>query len=231
MSGFVHVDRRRQPVGRRHRPRRPAAHRRQRLLALRHLDEGHRHRRAGLGRPHERLHGAGRQPRRLRRCRRRARRFDLRGAAVRARHGREPRRRLHREADAGRAQGRAPCAVRAGRPRRRRSIRPSSGATARPASSTISTSTTPGPIDGTHAAHPSAPFGDLRPLRAVGDPPRRGDRHLRHPRRRREAARSRISTTSCSSAPRSAAIRSKAIARSAAPTSGSAPATPRSRST
>ena len=46
MSGFVHVDGRRQPVGRRHRPRRPAPHRRQRRLALRHLDEGHRHRRA-----------------------------------------------------------------------------------------------------------------------------------------------------------------------------------------
>ena len=231
MSGFVHVDGRRQPVGRRHRPRRPAPHRRQRLLALRHLDEGHRHRRAGLGRPHERLHGAGRQPRRLRRRRRCARRFDLRGAAVRARRGREPRRRLHREADEGRAQGRAARAASSGPASTGRSIRPSSGATARPASSTISTSTTPGPTDGTHAAHPAAPLGHLRPLHAVGNPPRRGDRHLRHPRRRREAASCRISTISCSSAPRSAATRSKAIARSAAPTSGSAPASPRSRST
>ena len=36
-------------------------------------------------------------------------------------------------------------------------------------------------------AHDAAQVGDLRRLHAVGDPPRRGDRHLRHPRRRRQA--------------------------------------------
>ena len=44
------------------------------------------------------------------------------------------------------------------------------------------------------------------------------------------SARYRISTTCCSSAPRSRAIRSKAIARNATPPSSSAPASPRSRS-
>ena len=42
-------------------------------------------------------------PHRPRRCRRGARRFALRGQALRARRGDEPRRRLHREADARRA--------------------------------------------------------------------------------------------------------------------------------
>ena len=94
---------RRQPVCRRHRPRRAARHRGQRLVALRHLDEGHRHRRARQYRPHVGLHGAVGQPRRARRRRRRARRFHLRGAALRARRGEEPRRRLHREGDARRS--------------------------------------------------------------------------------------------------------------------------------
>ncbi len=116
MSGFVHVTGdASQSAGATGRGG-AAPHRRQRLVALRHLDEGHRHRREGLGRAYERVHGAGRQSRRVRRCRRCARRFDLRGAAVRARHGQEPRRRLHREADAGRAQARActRCSDRAG---------------------------------------------------------------------------------------------------------------------
>jgi hypothetical protein len=75
-------------------------------LALRHFDEGHRHRRARQHRPHVRLHGAiratwwccgdagealGDSP--------------LRGAAVRARFGQEPGRRLHRKGDAARASG------------------------------------------------------------------------------------------------------------------------------
>ena len=71
--------------GRRHRLRRPAGDRRQCVGALRHLDEGHRHRGEGLGRAHVGLHGAGRQPGGARRCRRGARRLDLRGAALRAR--------------------------------------------------------------------------------------------------------------------------------------------------
>ena len=62
--------------------------RRQCVGALRHLDEGHRHRGEGLGRPHVGVHGAGRQSGRARRRRRGARRFHLRGAALRARRGR-----------------------------------------------------------------------------------------------------------------------------------------------
>ena len=105
--GRDHRQRRRQPVCRRHRPRRAAGHRGQCLVALRHLDEGHRHRRARQYRPHVGLHGAVRQSGGAGRCRRCARRFHLRGAAVRARQGQEPRRRLHREGDAARASGAA----------------------------------------------------------------------------------------------------------------------------
>ena len=96
-----------QPVGRRHRPWRPARHRRRRGGALRHLDEGRRHRRRRQRRPHVGIHGAGGLAGRLRQCRRCARRFALRGEAVRARQGEEPRRRLHREGDAAGAS-RAP---------------------------------------------------------------------------------------------------------------------------
>ena len=55
--------------------------------ALRHLDEGHRHRRGRQRRPDERVHGPGRPPGRLRRRRARPRRLGLRGPAVRPRHG------------------------------------------------------------------------------------------------------------------------------------------------
>ena len=69
-------------------------------LALRHLDEGYRHRR-------ERQRSAimsafmaqARQSGRSRRRGRSAGRLALRGAALRARRGQEPRRRLHRERD------------------------------------------------------------------------------------------------------------------------------------
>ena len=91
-----------------------------------------------------------------------------------------------------------------------------------------------GPIDGAPRAAGSTRRRAIRrpstSYSIVGDPPRRGDRHLRHSRRSARSARSRISTISCSSAPRSAAIRSKAIARNAAPMSCSARASPRSRS-
>ena len=103
MSGHGRRRRQREPVGGRDRPRRPRRRPRRRLGALRHLDEGRRHRRARLGRPHERVHGPEGPPRRLRRRRRRARRLDLRGAPLRARHRREPRRRLRREGAARRA--------------------------------------------------------------------------------------------------------------------------------
>ena len=172
------------------------------------------------------------QPRRLRRRRRRARRFDLRGAALRPRRGREPRRRLHREADEGRAHAGAPRASSRRPASTAQSIRPSSGATARPASSTISTSTTPEPIDGRDAPHRTrAASRDLRRLHALRDPPRRGDRHLRHPRRRREAEAAAFrrpplprrldQPLSARRLPREMRHRRR----------GSAPATPRSRST
>ncbi len=70
-------------VRRRDRPWRPARGRGRRCRALRHLDEGHRHRRRRVGRPHERVHGAERAPGGLRRCRRSPRRLDLRGAHLR----------------------------------------------------------------------------------------------------------------------------------------------------
>ena len=108
---------------------------------------GARYRGERLGRPHVGLHGAGRQPGGARRCRRGAGRFHLRGAAVCARHGRKPRRRLRREGDARRAQGRAAQAARCGRARRRGRSSRSSAATARRASSITSTSTTSGPTD------------------------------------------------------------------------------------
>ena len=57
-----------------------------RVLALWHLDEGRRHRRARIRRSHERLHGPEGSPAGVRRRRRRAGRLDLRGAALRARH-------------------------------------------------------------------------------------------------------------------------------------------------
>ncbi len=136
-----------QPVCGRHRPRRAAGDRGQRLVALRHLDEGHRYRGAGQYRPHVGVHGPVGRPGGARRRRRRARRFDLRGAAVRARQGQEPRRRLHRQGDAPRAHCRA---ARTARPCRdhRREGRRNSPATVRPARSTISTSTTPKPTEG-----------------------------------------------------------------------------------
>ena len=77
-------------VRRRHRARRPAGDRGRRRCALRHLDEGRRHRRRRQRRPHERVHGAGRAAGRLRRRRRGARRLDLRGPHLRARR-RSPR--------------------------------------------------------------------------------------------------------------------------------------------
>ena len=113
------------------------------VLALRHLDEGRRHRRARVGRAHERLHGPEGPPAGVRRRRRRAGRLDLRGAALRARRGRRPRRRLHREGAARRA--RAPRFGRCSSGRASTtSIPPSSAATDRRASSTTSRSTTPG---------------------------------------------------------------------------------------
>ena len=109
-------------------------------LALRHLDEGDRHRGARKHRAHVGLHGAGGQPRRVRRRGRGAGRQPLRGAPFRARIGQKPWRRLRGKGECGRntwsflptcwsAADATPG------PR-------SSAVTDRPASSTISTSTT-----------------------------------------------------------------------------------------
>ena len=166
-------------VRRRDRLRRAAGDRRQCLGALRHRAARARYRGEGLGRAHVGLHGAGRQPGRARRHRRCVRRLALRGEAVRARHGEEPRRGLRREGDARRAQGGAAQAARCGRREGRR--RRSSSATARRASSIISTSTMRGSTDerGRQTRHdPAARLGDVRRARDRRDPARRRDRHL-----------------------------------------------------
>ena len=67
---------------------------------------------------------------------------------------------------------------------------------------------------------------DVRPVDHRGHPPRGRDRHLRHPRLGRQAAACRTSTTCCSWARRCRAIRSRATANAATPTSCSAIATP-----
>ena len=181
---------RRLAVGGRDGLRRPADRRRQRLGALRHLAQGPRHRRQGLGRPHVGVHGAGRQPGGARRRRRGAGRLHLRGAALRARAAEEPRRRLRRQGHAASSTRRrcASCSMR--RASAARSTWRSSAATARRGSSTISTSTTSGSTDEQRRsldAHAAAQVGDLRRACDRRDPPRRGDRHLRHPRLRGEA--------------------------------------------
>ena len=66
MSGSRRRRGEREPVGRRDGSRRAARRARRRRCAVRHLDEGRRHRRARLGRPHERVHGSERPPRRVR---------------------------------------------------------------------------------------------------------------------------------------------------------------------
>ena len=75
--------------------------------------------------------------------------------------------------------------------------------------------------------HPAAQVRDLRRLHDLRDPPRGGDRHLRHPRRRREAQAAAFRRPAVPRRLDLAAIRSKAIARNAAPTSCSAPASPK----
>ena len=167
-----------------------------------------------------RLHGAGRQPGRARRCRRCVGRFDLRGAAVRSRQRQSlgadciekpldehHKAELARLLDAAGLNG--------------ASIPARSGATAPPASSIISTSTTSDRTDG--AAGPLDPYaaasvGDFRRILHRRNPPRRRDRHLRHPRLRGETQAAAFRRSACSSALRSAAIRWKAIARNAGPT-------------
>ena len=161
---------------------------RRRVGPLRHLDEGRGHRRARLGRAHERVHGPEGTPGGLRRRRRGARRLDLRGAPVRARRRGGAGRRLRREGDARGARRRA---------RRRCSTaaevddatRPTSAATARRGGSTTSTSTTRARTTGLRES------AALRPPHDRRDPARRARGHLRHPRLRRQARACRTSTT------------------------------------
>ena len=219
MSGTVMREGRCQPVCRRHRPRRAAGHRGQCLVALRHLDEGHRHRgAAAIGRPHVGLHGAGRQSGRaaampaMRSAIRSTRRGCSCAARSRASAPTASRRRCGPSISEIAARP-----ARRGRRQRRRS-RQSSRATARPASSTISTSTTPTRIEATIDDLPRT----RRPRRASPRPSTttrcRKSAAPRRPASTTSAAPApsascRISTTCCSSAPRSRAIRSKAIAR------------------
>ena len=151
--------------------------------------------------------------------------------------GEKPRRRLRREADARRASSEFLRALLdTGRHRRRNRCRRIHAATARRARSIISMSTMPALIEVTmtrlsaYSTHRAALFGDLRSTIRC--------RKFAAPRRPASttsaaAARSascRISTICCFSARRCRAIRSKAIARDAAPMSCSARASPRSRS-
>ena len=188
MSGKVRRQRRRQPVCRRHGPRRPARHRRQRLVALRHLDEGHRHRRQRQHRPHVGLHGADRQPRRARRRRRRARRFaSTRRSCSCAARSRASAPTASRRKCAPSTSRRSPSLLKkAGlngvKPKRVPPLR--LGAQALQFQHRQR-----GRLLMTYHNPPTTPrkSADLRRLHALRDPPRRDDRHLRHPRRRRQA--------------------------------------------
>ena len=233
MSGIGADQRQRLGIGGRHRQWRPPGHRRRCVVALRHLDEGHRHR--------------GRR-RRSGTCRRSWRsaatwwccgdageafgdsiyeaRLYVRGKVaslgadciekeMRDEHLDE----LGQAARPGRDQGRAPA---------------TSGATARRASSTISTSITPTPtepdMDADIPRTMPRKIGYLRRSTrcrksAAPRPPASMTSAAPAP-----SASCRISTISCSSAPPSRAIRSKATARNAAPMSCSARASRRSRS-
>ncbi len=143
-----------------------------------------------LDRPHERVHGAARLPRRLRRRGRGARRLDLRGAHLTC-AARSPRSAptASRRSCASDHVAELCGAARARRARRSRPVR-SSGATARRGGSTTSRSTTPGRTDGRRRrlAARAARVVPVRPQRDRRDPARRARGHLRHPRLRREAA-------------------------------------------
>ena len=234
MSGPRRGRRQREPVGRRDRPRRAAGGPRRRVGPLRDLDEGDRHRRRRLGRAPERVHGPDRPARRLRRRRRGARRLDLRGAAVRARR-RSPSlgadcvekevRDEHVE-EVARAARRGPGSATPTRPR--------SGATARRASCTTSRSTTRGVLMADDRLHP-APGSPARVRTSSTaddrrDPARGARGASTTSAASARSAACRTSTTCSSSARRSRATRSRATASGARPTSCSARASRRSRS-
>ena len=138
--------------------------------ALRDLHEGHRHRRRRQHRAYERIHGPGRSAGRLRRRRGRARRLPLRGPASTS----EARcRSLGADCveKPMRAEHLAELARAARSSRIRAPTRASSGATARPASSTTSRSTTPRPTDADrHRWTRAASCGSPRPSTAPPSP-------------------------------------------------------------
>ena len=145
----------------------------------------------------------------LRRRRRGARGLDLRGAALRARRGAQPRRRLRREADATTSTRRrtAPsCSTAAGHQRRGRCQdfrRYGSAPQALPFPRRQRRSilmTPPGPHRIPHARRASRPLSTTHVDRR--DPARGRDRHLRHPRRRRQAQAAALRRPACSSARR-----------------------------
>ncbi len=180
--------RQRQPVRRCDRARRPRGGPRGRLLALRDLDEGRGHRRARIGRAHERLHGPEGPAGGVRRRGRRPRRLDLRGPPVRARLGRGAGRGLRGEGDARGARGGAARAARPRRPGRRGSRRLSPLRLGAPALQLQRRQRGRATDEPERLASRTARVGHLRPQRDRRDPARRARGHLRHPRLRRQAA-------------------------------------------
>ena len=205
------------------RPWRPAGDRGGRGAALRHLDEGRRHRGRRIGRPYERLHGAVRDAGGLRRRRRGSGRFDIRSDDLCRRRDRTARRRLHREGNDDRASRKPVRAPGAGR--NRPPICLLSAASARRAGSTISMSTMRMPIRERRPPH-AAPVRHLSRPRAGRDPSRGRPGGLRNPRLRHQAPSADFRRSAVSRRLHVALPRSKAIASAATPMSCSATGSP-----
>ena len=195
---------RREPVGGRHRARRAARDQGQRLGSLRDLDEGRGHRRPRLDRPRR----ARSWPSGARWWSAATPGDDLGDSIYEARvYVRGEVASLGADCIEKEMRRRAPLRARraAARAPRPTPTRPTSGATARPGSSTPSTSTTRAPTDdrvrraqqagglparARRALAPGAArVGALRPQRDPRDPPDGAGGDLRHPRLRRQAAR------------------------------------------
>jgi glutamate synthase domain-containing protein 2 len=159
----------------------------------------------------------------LRRRRRGAGRFALRGAALRARLGEEPRRRLRREADAPRASASfwPTCSPAPAADRREPEEFRRYGSARKLYNFNIDNAPIEGGLRMTTRAPPPRPPRPFPP-RSMPRSARRRHRHLRHPRRRREAAGAAFRRPAVPRRSMSAAIRWRATASAAAPTSGSA---------
>ena len=210
----------------RDRPRRAAGDPRRRLGALRDLAEGRRHRRARLGRPHERVHGpagdaswsaATPATRSATRCTRRGCTCAARSPALGADCVEKEMRDEHVTAGA-RAARRGPEIDdvdpsefrRYGSARRLYNFHVDNlGQLLMAASAALANGWHPG----------SARVGDVRPQRDRRDPARRARGHVRHPRVRRQAARAALRRPAVPRAPACPAIRSRATASGATPTS------------